>query len=876
MSFGKVDKKIVEWYQSRGKNLCILNSSKALVPKYRGKQPLSANWPTRAESLPALIDTAQSGGNLGFVLGPNDVVIDVDPRNGGLEGLKVLENDLHGIDLAAICPVVDTGGGGLHFYLSKSPTEKIRKKCTRYPGVDFITEGGFVVIPGSYHYLCKKYYSFNELSAYDEKKFPPIPEVILKFLRKEREPGEPLHKSFSNSPNLSNEDLEKLLSLINPEDYRGKHDDWLSLMFACHHATNGDGRRAFADWCIRDPKYAADEGLILYRWDSVLDDEENLVTYRTLLKAVKSADGEIPEDIDRKIKIAEFDIEEFSAVADFDATIKAVEDDEDDYGPADDEERAAEYAKKEEIREKTGQTKYAALMVVVSGLTNESVTTDKIEKIAKLCKGFDDISVGKIQAAICKYAKLPLPAVRKVFAQVRRDETKRDAFDNVPKDILGPLEEFSGDIVPIAVARILKEKFRHGYTICRGQDGEVWVYEGKIWRPLNSAEVQGVMREALALADKETTDLAKNMQKCKIVLDSVLRTIDFTKQVDEKYDIYNFQNCEIWVNSETGQRVKRPHSFNSHQTAVLSYDFSVDAQCPTFSKCLPGILSCYGNAAKDVERHLWELFGYTLTGRKNIAAFVALTGPGGNGKSQILNALSAVLKCENESRAVFGSLSDFGSGRSAHAFSQLVGKLAFIDDDFDYGGKLSSDVLKKISENKNLSSNPKYKQPFTFENRAICWLASNAWPYTGDGSNGVRRRAHIFNLTNKFEQGKNANLELPETIKAEAAGIFNRMIAGLIRLRKRGFFQIPEVLQETAFDWQVKTNPVAAFLCECNPAVLKSTADTYDAYKDFCYGQGRGDKISMPRMIEMIEALGCRVAGGQIILDEKFILKNSG
>lgn len=867
---GKIDREIIDWYLSREKRLCVLNCDKSLPASSRGKIPKFKRWTEKDERRVTIEDTALSGGNLGFILSACDVVVDVDPRHGGDASLKVLKSDLGGLDLDEICPVIETGGGGQHFYFSKNKGETIRKTSTRYPGIDFITNGGFVVIPGSYHYLNKKHYEFNELSAYDEKKFPPLPEAVLKHIRKERDPDEPLHRSCQ-SPNLTDEELELLLNQIDVEDFRGRHDEWLSLMFSCHQATNGDGRRAFVNWCMRDPKYAADEGLILYRWDTVLDVEENLVTYRTLMKAVREAGGEIPEGIDRKCKIAEFDVEEFSATADFDDTVNAIIEDEDDYGPADDTLRAEEYAKKEEIRKKTGQTKYEALMVLVSGLTNETVTSDKIEKIAKLCKGFDEITVGKIQGAICKYAKLMLPNVKRSFAQTKRDETKREAFDNIPKDIVGPLECFTGDIVPIAVAMILKQKFHHGHTICKGQDGGVWVYDGRVWAPFSPGEVDGITREALALADKDTGDLAKSMQKCKVVLLSVLRTVDFTKPVSDRFDIFNFPNCEIWVDASTGKKIRKPHSFKSLQTSMHAYDFDKDAKCQTFSNILPGILSCYGQNSGDVERHLWELYGYTLTSKKNIAAFIALTGPGGNGKSQILNALSAVLRSDSGSRAVFGSLTDFGSGKSTHAFAQLVGKLAFIDDDAEYGAKLPSDVLKKVSENKMLTSNPKYKNAFVFENQSICWLASNSWPYTGDTSNGIRRRAHILNLTNVYTQGENADSSIPEKIKNEAPGIFNRMIEGLIRFRKRGFFEMPAELHDTAAEWEVQTNPVAAFLYKCDISVLSKITITYDAYKEFCYEQGRGDKISSPKMQEMLTALGCRIVNGSVIVPDRFL-----
>jgi len=413
--------------------------------------------------------------------------------------------------------------------------------------------------------------------------------------------------------------------------------------------------------------------------------------------------------------------------------------------------------------------------------------------------------------------------------------------------------------VPVAVASILKRDYRHGHTICKGQDGAVYVYDGMIWVALEDDEVGGIMREALALACPESPDIAKFMPKCKTIMLSVLRKVDFTEVVDDDFDIFNFQNCEVWVDSRNGKRVKKSHSFKSLQTAVLPYDFDPSAECPAFAAALPQIVSCYGPDAAEVERHIWELYGYTLTRRKNIAAFVALTGPGGNGKSKILDALTAVLGGERSQYALYGSLSDFGTGKSAHALAQLVGKVAFIEDDAEYGTKLPNEVLKKISENKTLTANPKYKQAFAFENRAICWLSSNSWPYTGDTSNGIRRRAHIIQLTRDFRAEGTEDGELGEKIKAEAPGLFNAMIKGLVRLRRRGKFAIPIALQKTAVSWEGHTNPVSAFLIENVTDTKTDVAEIYGEYKNFCFETGRGDKISLPRFKEMLEAVGCRV-----------------
>jgi hypothetical protein len=67
-------------------------------------------WPTKGYERGAVLAAAKSGYNLGVRLTAVQLVIDVDPRNGGVEGFKTLCRDL-GLDPSK-WPRVVTGSGG--------------------------------------------------------------------------------------------------------------------------------------------------------------------------------------------------------------------------------------------------------------------------------------------------------------------------------------------------------------------------------------------------------------------------------------------------------------------------------------------------------------------------------------------------------------------------------------------------------------------------------------------------------------------------------------------------------------------------------------------------------------------------------------------
>src|SRR5690606_23307108 len=92
------------------------------------------------------------GRNVGVALGASDLVVDVDPRNGGNESWERLKKD-RGEDFSGY-PTVRTGSGGLHVYMRlPEGTGRLKGNLGRdgYPGIDLKFVGGQVVAPGSIH-----------------------------------------------------------------------------------------------------------------------------------------------------------------------------------------------------------------------------------------------------------------------------------------------------------------------------------------------------------------------------------------------------------------------------------------------------------------------------------------------------------------------------------------------------------------------------------------------------------------------------------------------------------------------------------------------------------------------------------------------------
>ena len=93
--------------------------------------------------------------NVGILAGSLSglVVLDVDPRHGGDQSLKVLQQS-HG----PFPPTIEarTGGGGRHLYFAH-PAGVVHNRVAIAPGIDLRGDGGLVVAPSSVHRSGRRY-----------------------------------------------------------------------------------------------------------------------------------------------------------------------------------------------------------------------------------------------------------------------------------------------------------------------------------------------------------------------------------------------------------------------------------------------------------------------------------------------------------------------------------------------------------------------------------------------------------------------------------------------------------------------------------------------------------------------------------------------
>ncbi|WP_247838569.1 bifunctional DNA primase/polymerase [Bradyrhizobium sp. 200] len=265
-----------------------------------GKAPLHAKWTTKAYDSKAVRDAALAEGrNVGVRLKADQLVIDVDPRNGGEAGFASLCHDI-GFDADAF-PRVYTGSGGWHCYMSKPADVLVRDtlESEEYNGVEFKSKGRQVVAAGSIHPNGKPYRWSKDHPAIEDG-LPKIPAALLRVIKR------PPRSAVAGGGQYSPSQIAEALAKLDVSNY-DSNDSWLNLMMACHHASAGDARQEFVDWSTSDPTYAKDAFIIGKRWDSLHAERNDGVTFKTLNAELRKAgaassqvahvaDDEFPDD----------------------------------------------------------------------------------------------------------------------------------------------------------------------------------------------------------------------------------------------------------------------------------------------------------------------------------------------------------------------------------------------------------------------------------------------------------------------------------------------------------------------------------------------------------------------------------------------------
>ena len=375
--------------------------------------------------------------------------------------------------------------------------------------------------------------------------------------------------------------------------------------------------------------------------------------------------------------------------------------------------------------------------------------------------------------------------------------------------------------------------------------GSFYAYTGTHWRMLDDAVLD---RTLITISDELFEELpgrSRVVAGAHAQLRARAAKTDFFDLRGEGKPLINCANGTLVVGDD-GSVTLREHRTADALLYGLPVAYDPGATCPEFDRMLAGITAPVDEQGKLIEqpsakqlaeaaeqrRHLEELMGYAIYGRRPLKAFTIWHGAGDNGKSTLFRIWSEVV-----GQPAVASLRIHKIEENRFVLSHLPAKLLLVDDDVKKGVKLPDGLLKQISERKLITTETKGGAHFEFVARVFVALLCNTLPELDDGGRAIASRAHLVPFRRSFAPEEQDRHLAARIIADELAGVLDVALAGLRRVLERQGFNEPAACRELKAEWLGSTHTVLDWVedrCELVEDGLTAVAVLKADYDAWC------------------------------------------
>lgn len=372
-------------------------------------------------------------------------------------------------------------------------------------------------------------------------------------------------------------------------------------------------------------------------------------------------------------------------------------------------------------------------------------------------------------------------------------------------------------------------------------DGLFWRYQGGVWKIFKDGKIKRAIQQALD--DKVQADWIRNGLQ---ILGAMVN------REEEEWPcnlwLINVKNGmidlgEIVKTIDSGGIVEWDKILKSHDPVYgsrtqLTVNYDPDAVCDLWIRTLWDIFpegrekvnpgeTCLGDRKIEL---LQQFAGYMLLPNCKYERALLMIGRGGNGKTTVIETLTALLGTENCCEMNLDDL--------ARSFNipSLQGKMLVSCAEMTHREPTAISMLKKCISGDRIAGETKFKPRVEFTPYAKFMFSLNDIPSIVDRSYGLARKLSVLNFNQRFEDETKDN-NRREDLKRELDGIFYWTLCGAIDLIRQGRFVECEEIREEKSDFLANANPLAMFMRECLEVGLGykvGTRELYQRYVSWC------------------------------------------
>lgn len=293
----------------------------------------------------------------------------------------------------------------------------------------------------------------------------------------------------------------------------------------------------------------------------------------------------------------------------------------------------------------------------------------------------------------------------------------------------------------------------------------------------------------------------------------------------------------------TGWKLKlHPHRREDLMTKLAPVKYAPKAACPEYDAFMLTV-----QPDETMRRFIHQWGGVSLTGDIGDQKLAFFYGSGRNGKGTWVEAVAHLAGDYAGSIPIESFLDNGGKRRGDQAtpdIARLPGVRFLRVSEPEKGSALNEGLIKMVTGGDPVDARHLNKGFFTFLPSFKMTISGNHKPKVKDTSDGIWRRMQLVPWGVKIPDDQ-VDRKLGEKLKAEASGILNRLLEGLLDWTEHGLIEPDEVRMATRA-YREDSDELGRFLadiCEVSddPKVRVKAKQLHEFYLAWCeHGGGSG------------------------------------
>lgn len=294
--------------------------------------------------------------------------------------------------------------------------------------------------------------------------------------------------------------------------------------------------------------------------------------------------------------------------------------------------------------------------------------------------------------------------------------------------------------------------------------------------------------------------------------------------------IIDFNNLELRISPDPGYNMTNVIPWNIEMETGIKYLDFEDADLILEKSDTPYIDKLLMDwVGVENLKTMYEIIGFVMIRDYPLNRIISLLGEGSNGKSCFIRLLEMILGTGNYTSSDLHWLSN-----KPFETAKLYNKLMCTINEIDHSVFKQTALLKRLTGGDLIPMEIKFKNPFEAKNYAKLIIASNTLPQTNDKSYGFFRRWLIIDFPNRFEEGRDPVLDIPDDEISKLCGKAVKLIPGLL---ERGSFINEGNLEQRKTKYESRSSSLMEFIngyCDQVEREFIICSEFIEEYRRYC------------------------------------------